>query len=122
MTAIGTIPTYIPSDQAVEAALEWHIDMVARQLATPVERSASELATLRRHENAYMTARLVWRVGIRPDRTEGGAWVLPSRSGGGYHIITRTRGVWGCCCRAGATMHWAIALMVAVEWATEGVL
>jgi hypothetical protein len=120
MTGIDTID-HLPSDQAVEAAFELLIERSERQRHTAYlgQVCAVLLRDLRRTENAYMNARLMWRAGYRPERTHGDAWTLYSRSGGEPHILVIENDDWVCSCPAGRSAHWAAALMIAIEVAGD---
>lgn len=67
-----------------------------------------------RAANAYSRALQRWNEGVRPNRLEGGRWMLPSqRTGEAPHILSLD-GDWVCTCQAGQSDHWAKMLVVAV--------
>lgn len=55
-----------------------------------------------------------WEAGIRPQLLASGGWMLPSKSDGCPHIITKDGG-WICCCAARDQAHWATAILEAIE-------
>lgn len=76
-----------------------------------------------RMANAYANALAQYQAGIRPVALAGGRWTLPSRrSGEPAHVLTLESGLWVCTCAAGATAHWASALMVGIEVADDAML
>lgn len=68
--------------------------------------------------NAYVRALEEWLAGTRPTRTEGGNYLLPSRSGGAAHLLTLD-GDWVCSCASGQAIHWASALIIGMEVAGD---
>ncbi len=113
----GTEP--LTSEAAVMAALERLADENAGHAR--VARRAGETEDARyfqRAANAYLRAAEEWRKGVRPERTTAGGWRLPSRSDGQPHLLTMD-GDWVCSCKAGASMHWASALIIGMEVAYE---
>lgn len=66
-----------------------------------------------RAANAYVKALEMWRAGVRPEVLGDGRYLLPSRTDGTPHLLTRD-GDWACTCAAGASDHWAKMLMVAM--------
>lgn len=140
------MPTYLPPEDHILGALvqlaqsnaadaqEARRTLEQAQAAlvaatTDEERADAELALVeadaearffQRAANSYAKALKLWRAGVRPEQTSGGAWVLPSsRKGEPDHILTRVAGELGCCCSAGKSWHWAKALLVAIELAEE---
>lgn len=109
-----------PTELAVEAALE--------RLATEnadharVARTAgekSDAAYFQRAATAYTNALIEYKRGVRPERLASGAWLLPSRRAGEAPHIIRHDGDWTCGCKAGASMHWPIALIIGIEVAMD---
>lgn len=108
-----------PVEQAVMGALE----RLATQEAASARaaRAAGESEDARffqRAANAYTKALCYYRGGIRPEPTPHG-YTLPSqRAGEPPHLLTMD-GDWVCTCAAGATMHWAKALVIGIEVAYD---
>lgn len=90
----------------------------AADLAEAAAKLAAEVKLLRRTRNAYANALQEWINGLRPVMLANGAWMLPSRNANAPHILTKD-GEWGCTCDAGASMHWAKALVEGVEIACD---
>jgi len=72
-----------------------------------------------RATTAYTNALIEYRKGVRPDLLDSGAWLLPSRRAGEPPHIVRMDGDWVCGCKAGASMHWPIALVIGIEVAGD---
>jgi hypothetical protein len=68
--------------------------------------------------NANARALEQWRAGVRPEPLANGGWLLPSKSDGAPHIITKS-GDWVCTCAAGSSDHWAKSLIVAIEMVAD---
>lgn len=68
-----------------------------------------------RAANAFVKALGLYRVGLRPDPTDRGGWLLPSQRPGEPPHLLRMDGDWVCTCVAGTTMHWATAMMIGIE-------
>lgn len=112
-----THTTLGPFDAAIEAALE----RLAQENADHARTTASKTdrAYFRRATTAYTNALIEWRRGVRPEVLASGARVLPSRrTGEAPHIVTMD-GDWVCSCKAHASMHWAIALVIGIEVALD---
>jgi len=108
-----------PSDAYVIGALERLAEIEAN--AARVARIAKlpdDAKFFQRSANAYTRALCYWLAGIRPTRTPNG-YVLPSqRAGEAPHKLTMD-GDWTCTCLAGASMHWAKALIIGLEVAQD---
>lgn len=72
-----------------------------------------EAKSFQRTANAFTGAIEEYTKGARPAELPGGAYLLPSRSNGVAHLV-RCDGDWTCTCAAGASAHWAMALVIAV--------
>lgn len=66
-----------------------------------------------RATNAYAKALEMWQDGARPQAIGNGRYLLPSRTDGSPHLLTHD-GDWTCTCSAGATDHWAKAMVTAL--------
>lgn len=102
-----------PVELAVEGALEQlAIDNGghARTAETKDDR-----AYFRRAATSFGNALIEYKAGVRPAPLASGAWLLPSRRPGEAPHIVRMDGDWTCSCKAGASMHWPIALIVGIE-------
>lgn len=117
-TRWGTTPT--PTETAVIGALaeqaQAHADhaRTARRAHEP-----ADATHFQRSATAYTNALVAYRSGVRPERLPDGSYLLPSRRPGEPAHIVRKDGDWVCCCRAGAAMHWPIALVIGLELAAE---
>ncbi len=111
-------PTPI-ADRFVVAALE----RLAEAEATAAQHARArgekdEARYFQREANAYTRALSAWLAGLRPTPTPHG-WLLPSqRPGEPPHKLTLD-GDWVCTCPAGATAHWAKALIIGIEVAHD---
>lgn len=73
----------------------------------------------RRQTTAYTRALEQYRKGVRPDVLPSGARIVPSSTPGHpAHLITMD-GDWVCTCKAHASMHWPIALIIGIEVAMD---
>ena len=74
-----------------------------------------------RAANAASRALVQFRAGVRPESLGTNKWLLPSQRGKNEapHILTLEAGQWICTCSAGATAHWALALIIAQETAAD---
>lgn len=109
-----------PVERMVMSALEKLAEQEAA--AARLARTAGESEDTRlfqRSANAYAKALGYYQRGIRPEPTPNG-YTLPSqRAGEAPHLLTMD-GDWVCTCPAGATAHWAKALVVGIETAFDG--
>jgi hypothetical protein len=106
-----------PIEQAVEGALE-RLALENAQHAKTAE-TASDRAYFRRASTAYTNALIEYRKGVRPDVLSHRAQLLPSRrTGEAPHLVTLD-GDWVCSCKAQASMHWPIALVIGLEVAQD---
>lgn len=109
-------PTF---DALVAAALE---RMAAENAQSARTARAAKLTDdakfFQRAANAFVRALEEWTAGTRPTRTPSGGWLLPSRSGGAAHLLSLD-GDWMCSCAAGESMHWAKALVIGMEVASD---
>lgn len=105
-----------PVDAAVEGALE--------RLALEHARSAetadkADRAFFRRAATAYTNALVQYRNGVRPEILASGARLIPSsQPGKPAHLVTMD-GDWTCSCCARSSMHWPLALVIAIEIAHD---
>lgn len=110
-------PTAI--EAATCAALERLAEENARSARTARAQGLKDDARFfQRAANAYLNALTQWQAGIRPERTPSGGWLLPSRTDGQPHRLTM-EGDWICTCKAGKSMHWAKALIIGIEVASD---
>lgn len=105
-----------PVEQAIEGALE--------RLALDNSQHAATAAKIdrphfRRAATAFTNALIEYKAGVRPQLLDSGAWLLPSRRSGEPPHIVRMDGDWVCSCKAGASMHWPIALVIGLEVAHD---
>ena len=112
-----THTTLGPLDQAIEAALERLAQENSQHAATA--ETKTDRAYFRRATTAYTNALIEYRRGIRPEVLASGARVLPSRRAGEAPHIVAMDGDWVCSCKAHASMHWAIALVIGIEVALD---
>jgi hypothetical protein len=106
-------------DAAVEAALERLAAENAQSARTARAAGLKDDAKFfQRAANSYTRALSEWTKGTRPEQTQGGNWLLSSRTGGPDHLL-RLDGDWTCTCASGTTDHWAKALIVACEVAQD---
>ncbi len=108
------------SEAAVYAALERLAEENARTARQARERhDADDARFFQRAANAYVKALRLYRDGVRPEQLPSGQWTLPSqRQGEPAHLLFKD-GDWVCTCAAGASMHWASALIIGIELATD---
>jgi len=106
-----------PLDQAIEGALE-RLACDNGQHAATAE-TKDDRAYFRRAATSYGNALIEYRAGVRPELLASGAWLLPSRRAGEAPHIVRMDGDWVCSCKAHASMHWPIALIISIEVAND---
>ena len=106
-----------PVEKAIEGALE-RLAIDNAQHARAAETKADR-AYFRRASTAYTNALVQYKAGIRPQLLDSGAWLIPSSTPGKSAHIVSMDGDWTCNCCAGASMHWPIALVIALEGAQE---
>lgn len=102
-----------PVELAVEGALE-RLALDTAQHARTAE-TTTDRTFFRRSATAYTNALIEYRNGVRPQLLAGGAYLLPSRRPGEPAHIVSMDGDWTCSCKAGASMHWPIALVIGIE-------
>jgi hypothetical protein len=104
---------------AVMAALERLAEENARSARQARERNDKEEAKFfQRGANAFSKALMYFQQGLRPEPTPHG-WMLPSqRIGEPAHLLTLS-GDWLCTCAAGQSIHWASALVIGYEIASD---
>lgn len=121
------------ADQAVAASLEGLAEReatAARQARergrcpglteAQVDEIRAEATFFQRSANAYTKALIYWLAGIRPELTPGGAgYILPSQRAHEPPHMLHLNGDWTCTCPAGATMHWAKAMVIGLEAAQD---
>jgi hypothetical protein len=101
-----------PIELAVEGALERLACDNAQHAQTA---DKADRAHFRRNATAYTNALVQYKIGVRPQLLDSGAWLIPSSTPGkAAHIVTMD-GDWICNCAAGASMHWPIALVIGLE-------
>lgn len=84
-----TQPTF---DEMVAAALERMAFENARSAeAARGAKLKGDARFFQRAANAFVRALAEWNAGTRPQRTQGGNYLLPSRSGGADHLLARGR-------------------------------
>lgn len=76
--------------------------------------SKDDAKYFQRAANANVKALEMWRAGLRPEVLGAGRYLLPSRTDGTPHLLTKD-GDWTCTCAAGASDHWAKMILVAME-------
>jgi hypothetical protein len=101
-----------PVDAAVEGALE-RLAFDNAQHAETADKA--DRAHFRRAATAYTNALIEYRNGVRPQLLNSGAYLLPSRRAGEAPHIVSMDGDWTCNCKAGASMHWPLALVIGIE-------
>lgn len=106
-----------PVELAIEGALE-RLAIDNGQHAETAENKADR-AYFRRSATAYANALIAYRAGVRPQLLASGAYLLPSRRPGEAPHIVSMDGDWTCSCRAQASMHWPIALVIGIEVAHD---
>jgi len=105
-----------PVDAAVEGALE-RLAIDNSQYAATADKA--DRRHFRATATAYTNALIEYRKGVRPELLASGAWLLPSRRAGEAPHIVSMHGDWVCSCKAGANMHWPIALVIGCEVAQD---
>lgn len=109
-----------PVDAAVEGALE-RLALEHAHAARLASGTGDKAGTTeeRRQATAYTNALIQYRAGVRPEVLPGGARLIPSSTAGQpAHLLTMD-GDWVCSCKAGASMHWPIALVIGLEGAHD---
>jgi hypothetical protein len=101
-----------PVELAVEGALE-RLALDNSQHAEAADKS--DRAYFRRAATSFTNALIEYKAGVRPQLLASGSYLLPSRRPGEAPHIVRMDGDWICSCKAGASMHWPIALVVGIE-------
>jgi hypothetical protein len=109
-----------PIDAAIEGALE----RLAEESATAMRLARADNdkaggAFWQRAATSYTNALIEYRKGVRPEILASGAQLLPSRRAGEAPHIVRMDGDWTCSCKAGAAMHWSLALIIGIETAYD---
>lgn len=108
-----------PLDAAIEGALErLACDHRAHARAAAAGDAPKDATFFRRAATAYTNALDQYTKGVRPQLLTSGAYLLPSSSGQPAHIV-HMDGDWVCSCKAGASMHWPIALIIGLEVAHD---
>jgi hypothetical protein len=106
-----------PVDMAVEGALE-RLAIDNGQHAAVAD-TKDDRAYFRRAATSFGNALIEYKAGVRPEPLASGAWLLPSRRPGEAPHIVRMDGDWTCSCKAQASMHWPIALIIGIEVAND---
>lgn len=105
-----------PVELAVEGALErLALDSAQHARSSAAADEPKDATFFRRSATAYTNALIEYRNGVRPQLLAGGAYLLPSRRPGEPAHIVSMDGDWTCSCKAGASMHWPIALIIGIE-------
>lgn len=114
-----TLNELTTTERAVCAALERLADENSRMAeAARTAGEKTDAKFFQRAANAYAKALQHYLSGLRPLPTPNG-WMLPSqRPGEPPHLLTLS-GDWRCTCPAGDSMHWASALVIGYEVATD---
>lgn len=107
-------------DLAILAALERLADEQAQSaVACMSTDDAAGVSDFRRACTAYSNAAKYYRAGVRPDVLNDGRIRL-QRAAGSVHTVTMRPGQMPMCsCRAGESMHWPLALCIALEVAHD---
>lgn len=105
-----------PVELAVEGALERLALENSQHAATAAKIDRSHF---RRAATAFTNALIEYKAGVRPQLLSSGAFLLPSRRAGEPPHIVSMDGDWVCSCKAGASMHWPIALVIGIEVAHD---
>jgi len=109
-----------PLDMAVEGALERLAEESAGAMRLArADKDKAGGTFWQRAATSYTNALIEYRKGVRPELLASGAWLLPSRRAGEAPHIVRMDGDWICSCKAGAAMHWSIALIIGCEVAQD---
>jgi hypothetical protein len=108
----------------VDAAIEGALERLAEESATAMRLARADGdkaggAFWQRAATAYTNALIEYRKGVRPELLRSGAQLLPSRRAGEAPHIVRMDGDWTCSCKAGAAMHWSLALIIGIEVAHD---
>lgn len=111
----------------ITVTLEFADVMVASELTRLARECADQAAAARaaknrpdetffqRGANAYTKALTFWLDGVRPRPLPTGGYLLPSsRPGEAGHVLTKDAD-WRCTCPSGDAMHWAAAMVIALE-------
>ena len=98
----------------VEAAIEGALERLGEQHQRSAEtaENAETRRFFRRWAGAFRKALLAYRDGVRPDRLNSGAWLVPSATRAIVHQVSKDG---GCSCEAGASGCWHAALVAGVE-------
>ena len=100
----------------VEGALERLAEDNEQHAITAAAHGEKADATyFRRATTAFTNALVQYRAGVRPEQLKSGAFLLPSSRAGEPPHIVRMDGDWTCSCRAQASMHWPLALVIAMQ-------
>jgi hypothetical protein len=109
-----------PVDRAVEGALErLSLDHSAHARAAAAGDAPKDASFFRRAATSYANALIQYRAGVRPELLTSGAYLLPSRRPSEPAHIVHMDGDWTCNCKAGASMHWPLALVIGIEVAHD---
>lgn len=109
-----------PVDAAIEGALERLAEESAGAMRLARADGDKAGGTFwQRAATSYTNALIEYRKGVRPELLASGAWLLPSRRPGEAPHIVRMDGDWVCSCKAGASMHWSLALIIGIEVAHD---
>lgn len=109
-----------PIDAAVMGALERLADESSQAMRLARADGDKAGGTFwQRAATSYTNALIEYRKGVRPELLASGAWLLPSRRAYEAPHIVRMDGDWVCSCKAGASMHWAVALIIGIEVAHD---
>lgn len=108
-----------PIDAAIEGALErLAADHAQYARSARAGGEKDDAKHFQRAANAYTKALLYYRNGVRPEQTARG-WMLPSQRPGEPPHLLHMDGDWICTCAAGASLHWASALIIGIEVAMD---
>lgn len=107
-------------DLAILASLERLADEQAQSaVACMATDDRDGVSDFRRACTAYGNAAKYYRAGVRPDVLDDGRIRL-QRAAGSVHTVTMRPGQMPICsCRAGESMHWPLALCIALEVAND---
>lgn len=105
-----------PVDAAICGALERQALDNAQHAVSAATKG--DRAYFRRAATAFSRALELYTDGVRPQLLQSGAYLLPSSSGQSAHIV-HMDGDWMCSCKAGASMHWPIAMVIGLEVAHD---
>lgn len=109
-----------PVERAIEGALERLAEESSQAMRLARADGDKAGGTFwQRAATSYTNALIEYRKGVRPELLPSGAWLLPSRRSGEAPHIVRMDGDWVCSCKAGASMHWSLALIIGIEVAHD---